>query len=80
MGNEVSTTEAAEMLGVTPHQVRWYHARGLLAARRIADGSRRAPVLAFRRDDIEAFEKPKKSGRPRKSPPQKKKGTRSCAN
>jgi len=69
MAIEVTTATAAEMLGVTPHQVRWYHAQGLLPARRIEDATRRPPVLMFKRADVESFKKPKKTGRPRKLKP-----------
>jgi len=61
-GTEITTAEAAEMLGVTARHVGWYHAKGLLVGRRIG-----ARLLVFRREDVEAFVKPKKSGRPPKS-------------
>jgi hypothetical protein len=66
MADEVTTAEAAEILGVTPRHVRWYYHRGLLSGRMVADEfSRRTPLLVFRREDVERFQKPKKSGRPK---------------
>jgi len=61
MGNsgEITAAEAAEIIGVTPTHVRWYHRQGYLPGRRI--GGR---LLVFRLADVEAFEKPKKTGRP----------------
>jgi DNA-binding transcriptional MerR regulator len=59
MKNDLTAAEAAKILGVTPHQVRWYHRNGYLSARRFGD------VLVFRRVDVERFEKPKKTGRPK---------------
>jgi hypothetical protein len=61
MENEVTTAEAAQILGVGPRQILWYHAHGLLAGRRIGER-----LLVFRRADVEAFEKPKKTGRPKR--------------
>jgi hypothetical protein len=59
MEEEVTTAEAAEILGVGARHVLWYHAQGLLSGRRI--GLR---MLVFRREDVLAFEKPKRTGRP----------------
>lgn len=67
--DEITALEAAEILGVTNTQVGWYFRRGLLAGRRIG-----ARILVFRRADVEAFEKPKKTGRPKaKAAPKKRK-------
>lgn len=76
MANEVTTSEAAKMLDVTPRHIRWYHARGLLVGRQIADPTGRVLQLVFRREDVESFVKPKKSGRPRKVPETESGGTR----
>lgn len=57
--DEISAEEAAAVLGVTAHHVRWYYRRGLLAGRR-AFGR----LLVFRRADVEKFVKPQKTGRP----------------
>jgi hypothetical protein len=63
---EVTTAEAALIMGVTPRHVRWYHTQGLLHGRQIGEAfSKRPPLLVFRRADVEAFVKPKKTGRPK---------------
>jgi hypothetical protein len=61
--DEITAAEAAAMIGVSPTHVRWYHRQGLLSGRRI--GQR---LLVFRLADVKEFKKPKKTGRPRKSP------------
>jgi hypothetical protein len=67
--DELTAAEAAEILGVTATNVRWYHRQGLLAGRRIF-----GRLLVFRLKDVEAFEKPKKTGRPKaKAAPLKRK-------
>jgi Helix-turn-helix domain len=58
--DEISANDAAAILGVTSAQIRWYYRRGHLAGRRIG-----AQMLVFRRADVEAFVKPKKTGRPK---------------
>jgi hypothetical protein len=66
---EITAEEAAKILGVSATNVRWYHRRGLLPGRRrqLLPGRRIGGlVLMFRRSDVEAFEKPKKTGRPHK--------------
>lgn len=50
--DEISTKEAAEILGVLPRQVRWYWEKGLLPGRMIIDR------LVFKRTDVERFVKP----------------------
>lgn len=69
--DEITAEEAAALLNVHPAHIRWYHRRGLLPGhrRRLRIG---APVLMFRRADVEAFEKPKKTGRPPKNTVAKK--------
>jgi hypothetical protein len=64
--DEITAEEAAALLNVHPAHIRWYHRQGLLPGqrRRLRIG---APVLMFRRVDVEAFEKPKKTGRPPKN-------------
>jgi excisionase family DNA binding protein len=64
MGNdaEITAAEAAKILGVTATNVRWYHRQGLLPGRRVG-----GLLLMFRREDVEQFVKPKKSGRPKAS-------------
>jgi hypothetical protein len=59
-GSEITVVEAARIIGVGPRQVRWYYSHGLLIGRRIGER-----VLVFRRADVEAFVKPKKTGRPK---------------
>lgn len=66
---EIPTAEAAKLLNVSERQMLWYHAQGLIQGRRI--GQR---LLVFRRADVEAFEKPKKTGRPPKPKAPKKRG------
>lgn len=61
MDDLISTSEAAEILGVTDRAVRWYFDNGLLAGRTLAGR------ILFIRADVEAFVKPKKTGRPRKA-------------
>jgi excisionase family DNA binding protein len=64
MENEELTVDAAaEILGVDPSHVRWYHRKGHLPGRRIG-----ARVLVFKRADVEALakNKPQKTGRPPK--------------
>ena len=60
---EITTAEAAQILGVSARHVGWYYARGLLPGRRIG-----ARMLVFRRTDVEQFQKPKKPGRPKAKP------------
>lgn len=60
--DEISANDAAAILGVTSAQIRWYYRRGQLPGRRIG-----AQMLVFNRSDVEAFEKPKKTGRPPKA-------------
>jgi hypothetical protein len=62
MDDEIGTREAAKILGVGQRHVRWYWETGKLPGRIVIDR------LVFRRADVEAFEKPKKTGRPRKVP------------
>jgi hypothetical protein len=49
---EISTKEAAGIIGVLPRQVRWYWEKGLLPGRMIVDR------LVFKRSDVEKFVKP----------------------
>ncbi len=66
MDTEITTSEAAKILGVTPRHMRWYHAQGHLKGRPIGDEfSDRPLLLVFRREDVERFVKPKKTGRPK---------------
>jgi excisionase family DNA binding protein len=62
MDDEITTAEAAKMLGLSVDQIQWYFRKGLLKGRRI--GMR---LLVFRRADVEGFKKPKRTGRPPKS-------------
>ncbi|HZZ79830.1 MAG TPA: helix-turn-helix domain-containing protein [Gemmataceae bacterium] len=66
---EITTDQAAEILGVSGSHVRWYHANGHLPGRRIG-----ARVLVFKRADVEALakNKPQKTGRPPKPAAEKK--------
>lgn len=61
--NEITAAEAAKILDVSERHVRWYHAKGHLAARRVGKW-----LLIFERDAVEALKlnKPKKTGRPPK--------------
>lgn len=58
--NEITVQEAARILRVHPSQVCWYYRKGYLPARRIGER-----VLVFNRADVERFEKPRKTGRPK---------------
>lgn len=64
MDDEITTDEAAKILGVTARHVRWYRGQGLLAGRMVG-----AKVLLFPRAAVEALigKKPKKTGRPKGS-------------
>ena len=53
MDDEITTAEAAEMLGVQPRAVRWYWSKGLLAGRALTPR-----MLLFKRADVQAFVKP----------------------
>ena len=66
-GAEITVAEAAKILGVGPRQVRWYREHGFLVGRKIGER-----LWVFRRDDVEAFVKPKKTGRPKLTAKQKK--------
>jgi excisionase family DNA binding protein len=59
MDDEIGTKEAAVILGVGARHVRWYWETGKLPGRMVIDR------LLFRRADVEAFVKPKKTGRPK---------------
>jgi excisionase family DNA binding protein len=59
MDDEIGTKEAAKLLGVGARHVRWYWETGKLPGRIVIDR------LLFRRADVEAFVKPKKTGRPK---------------
>jgi hypothetical protein len=53
MDDEITTSEAAELLGVQPRAVRWYWEKGLLAGRMLTPR-----MLLFKRADVEAFVRP----------------------
>ena len=50
--DEISTKDAAAILGVLPRQVRWYWEKGLLPGQLFIDR------LMFKRADVESFVKP----------------------
>jgi len=70
--NDLTTEDAAAILGVTPAHVRWYFRNGYLPGRRIGK-----VTLVFQRADVEKLvkNKPKKTGRPpaaKKAPARRK--------
>lgn len=56
----VTVQEAAQIIGVHPAHVRWYFKHGHLSGSRIG-----AKVLVFSRAEVERFQRPKHTGRPK---------------
>lgn len=57
--DELTVPQAAEMLGVSGRQVRYYVARKLLRCKRLGKS-----MLVFNRADVQAFVRPQHLGRP----------------